>query len=120
MLNVLIVDDNAGIRDLNAKLLRQLDCNVTEVSDSAQALKLVEQENPFDVIFVDFRMPYMNGLELFERIRTLHPDAAVVLTSVSPNIETQALAQVKGLADYIFGYTDRGRFKAALDKALNR
>lgn len=118
MLNVLVVDDNAAIRDLNTKILEKLNCRVTEMAESVKALKMLESENPFDVIFVDYRMPYINGLELFKKIRAIHPDAAVVLTSVSTNIEPLSLTDVEGLVDYIFGYTDKTRIKQALDKAV--
>lgn len=117
MLTVLLVDDNAGIRDLNAKILEKLDCEVIQMGDATKALSLLEDGNQFDVIFVDYRMPYINGIELFERIKSMHPHASVVLTSVSPNIETQALIEINGLKDCVLGYADRARFKLALDRA---
>jgi CheY-like chemotaxis protein len=114
MLNLLLVDDNDAMRGLNKRLLQNLGCKVTETNSTRDALQMLEHENPFDVMLVDFRMPYMNGIELLEQIKARHPDAVIILTSASPNPPQEALARSKGAAYTIFGYASRDCFREAL------
>lgn len=119
MLNILLVDDNESMRGLNKRILMNLGCTVTDTNNSRAALQMVENENPFDVIVVDYRMPYMNGIELLERIIALHPQAAVILTSASPDMGQSEQARSKGAAYTIFGYASRDCFREALQHVTN-
>src|SRR6266851_5382078 len=65
---VLIVDDNPMIRDLMCRGMES-HCVVTSSSDGADAL-LKSIDNPPDLIISDFRMPGLNGRQLFEKLRS--------------------------------------------------
>ena len=65
---VLIVDDNPVIRDLIAHGMES-HCTVTESSDGADAL-LKSVDNPPDLIISDFRMPGLDGRQLYEKLRS--------------------------------------------------
>ena len=72
-LRTLIVDDNTIACDLLAAMARSLGWQVDAVTSGAQALELVEQslqkDQPFDVVFVDWQMPEMDGWQTNHRIR---------------------------------------------------
>jgi CheY-like chemotaxis protein len=67
--HVLVADDNDGIRDTTAAILRAVGYTVTEVQDGEAALAELNHK-PFDVVVLDERMPKLNGTEV---VRTLSP-----------------------------------------------
>ena len=68
-LNVLIVDDNDDIRMALSLLLRELnDCDVTVAPDGLACLELLANEQ-FDVMFLDYKMPGIDGLGVLQRLR---------------------------------------------------
>jgi len=68
--HVLVADDNDGIRDTTAAILRAVGYTVTEAQDGEAALAELNQK-PFDVVVLDERMPKLNGTEV---VRTLSPE----------------------------------------------
>ena len=70
---VLVVDDNEAARLLLGRLLDDLTFDVDSADSGAQALDLldraVSQGRPYDVLFLDWQMPGMNGIELAEKVR---------------------------------------------------
>jgi CheY-like chemotaxis protein len=117
IMKVLIVDDNPSIRGLNSRILENLGCGVTESENGHHALALLEDENPFDVIFVDFRLPYVNGLELLIQIKSRYADAVVYLISAAPSPDLEVKARQNGAKGCILGYGGRERFQEALRAA---
>jgi len=77
---VLIVDDNVGLRKTMAFLLSRKAYAVTTASDGPEALERVK-ERPFDAIFLDIRMPLMDGVETYRRIKKIRPEAVVMMMS---------------------------------------
>lgn len=68
---VLLVEDNAINVEIASYMLRKLGCTVITASDGKQACELLEQSKPNDVslVFLDIRMPVMNGYDAARRIR---------------------------------------------------
>jgi len=79
---VLIVEDEGLVRCDAAETLRDAGLDVLEAADAEQALALVDGRDDIAVLFTDIDMPGgMNGLELARRVRRLHPDIRLLLTS---------------------------------------
>jgi CheY-like chemotaxis protein len=77
---VLVVDDDPAIRTFLAEFLEQQAFEVRIAQDGAGALALFRAE-PFDVVFVDFQMPGMSGLEVAAEVRQMHPHIPIALMS---------------------------------------
>jgi CheY-like chemotaxis protein len=77
---ILLVDDNPDGLLVRRSLLEELGYSVQVAVNGEEGLKLFETDR-FDVVVTDFRMPRMDGKELIERIRTLDPDARIILLS---------------------------------------
>lgn len=84
VLDVLLVDDNAAIRDLLVSALCPL-ARVTACGDVDEALRRSQQQAP-DLVISDYRMPGRNGLELLATLQTRNPVACVVLLAARADI----------------------------------
>jgi two-component system cell cycle sensor histidine kinase/response regulator CckA len=89
---VLVVDDEETPRALACRMVRALGYRAQSARDGREALRYIQQ-HPGEVrlILADIIMPYMDGGELAERARDLHPKMPVVLMSTSPRGEAADL-----------------------------
>jgi two-component system nitrogen regulation response regulator NtrX len=76
-LQVLIVDDDSGIRDVLRGFLESRNCAVLQASSGAEALDILDKCVP-DLIFLDIYMPEMNGLQLMRIISKQWPQTKVI------------------------------------------
>ena len=82
---VLLVEDDARVREVTAEMLREAGFVVVTAADGVQALALLRQGEPFDVLFSDIVMPGgMNGVELAQEARRLRPALPVLLATGYP------------------------------------
>jgi two-component system CheB/CheR fusion protein len=88
---ILLVDDDELMREAASRLLEVLGHRVQAVEGGVQALALLEQGDPPDVVVLDMNMPDMNGLEALTRLRRLRPTLPVLLASGFFEGTTQAL-----------------------------
>ena len=75
---ILIVDDNASFRQSLSLILRCKGYSVITAGGGEEAIETVAQ-NSFRVTLMDVRMPRINGLEAFRRIREIRPKAVVMM-----------------------------------------
>ena len=85
----LIVDDEAIIRTLISEMLVNHGWLSLAVESGDEALEQLEGKR-FDLIFLDLVMPGMNGARAFQKIRTLDPDAKVVIITGNPDSDLMA------------------------------
>lgn len=78
---VLVAEDEPGVRTLIATVLAQAGYRVTAVQDGADAAGWMTSGDPVDLLITDVRMPGMNGHSLYEHVRAVKPDVAVLFMS---------------------------------------
>ncbi|HXT86042.1 MAG TPA: sigma-54 dependent transcriptional regulator [Verrucomicrobiae bacterium] len=98
--SILIVDDESGIRQSLAALLRDEGYDVHSVSSGEECLAAVEQR-PFDLILLDVWLPGMDGLVTLERLNERESIPMVVMISGHGKIETAVRATKLGAFDFI-------------------
>jgi excisionase family DNA binding protein len=105
---ILIVDDEETIRSLFKRTLEELGHKVIAAETGLKGLELVKQRN-FAVVFLDLKMPGMDGAELFRQIKTIRPLLPVIIITGHPDsdIMARALAQAPfGLMNKPFDESD--------------
>jgi len=92
--NILVIDDEQVIRSLFKETLEELRYGVTAAKTGSEGLELVK-ERDFDLVFLDLKMPGIDGAELFRQIRKIKPKLPVTIITGYPesNIMMRALAQ---------------------------
>lgn len=100
-MRILVVDDEAPIRELLRRGLTQLGGYSVEVArHGAEALEKMEKE-VFDLVLTDLVMPEMNGIELLRKIKEMTTDTMVMMMTAHGSIETAVEAVKMGAVDYI-------------------
>src|SRR5215469_11345559 len=100
--DILVVDDEADIRELISGILEDEGHGTRLAKDSDETLKAIEERKPSLVILdIWLQGSKLDGLELLDRIKKTHPDLPVVIISGHGNIETAVTAIKRGAYDYI-------------------
>lgn len=92
---VLIIDDEASIRDLCARVLTRAGFTVATADNGDEGVRRLE-EGPFDLVISDIRMPGVSGLDVLEAAKRLYPSISVVLITGFGTPETIARAKTSG------------------------
>ncbi len=100
--DILVVDDEADIRDLVSGILEDEGHRCRLARDSDEALRAIEERRPQLVILdIWLQGSRLDGLEVLSIIKKVHPDLPVVIISGHGNIETAVTAIRRGAYDYI-------------------
>jgi DNA-binding NtrC family response regulator len=117
MPRVLVVDDEAGMRDFLALLLEGEGFEVATAADGSEALRLFD-ERPADLVISDIRMPKMDGVALLGDLRQRDPTVPVVLVTAYASAESAIQAMKLGAVDYITKPFKVAEIKLVLHKVL--
>jgi putative nucleotidyltransferase with HDIG domain len=98
--NVLIVDDDALVRETLQFVLEDNGYTVHATASGADALQILERE-PIDIVLSDIFMPGMNGFDLLRQMRERAPDIPVILITGYGSIEMARDALKQGASDFI-------------------
>ncbi|MCX7696135.1 MAG: sigma-54 dependent transcriptional regulator [Bacteroidales bacterium] len=115
---ILVIDDELPIRQALKEILTYENYEVEEAADGVSALQKIEQQT-FDVILCDIKMPGMDGIELLTKIQEL-TDSPVIMISGHGTIETAVEAIKKGAYDYIPKPPDLNRLLVSIRNALDK
>ena len=113
--SVLVVEDNATVRDGIAQVLKGMGHEVCTVPNGAQAVEQMQGAR-FDLVITDYRMQGMNGMEVLERVKERHPGTDVILITAYGSTEMGVEAMKKGAAEYLIKpfASDALRIKAGI------
>ena len=98
--HILIIDDEASLRQTMARILQRAGYEVTTAATGTDGLKLVS-EHPFDLLYLDIRMPDTSGLELLRDIHARFPELPVILFTAQPDLHSAVEALRRGATDYL-------------------
>jgi two-component system nitrogen regulation response regulator GlnG len=115
--SILIADDEDSLRWVLEKGLRRAGYDVTSVKDGTAAVRAVES-SPFDLVFLDIRMPGLDGLAALARMREIRADACVVVMTAHGTMETAIQAMQRGAYDYLTKPFDLDEVLLLAERAL--
>ena len=115
IVNVLVVDDDEGIRETMGDILREMGVHVSLARDGLEAIEITKQETT-DLIMMDLRMPGIDGLQTSKRILSIQPEARIILVTAYATEETFTAARRAGLQDVMYKPLDLARLKDLLKK----
>lgn len=119
MAHILVVDDEAPIRETLKEILEYEDFEVSLADNGEKAWQLI-QKNEFDVILCDVKMPGIDGMELLEKVQAFRPDIPMVMISGHGNVEMAIDSTKKGAYDFITKPPDLNRLLITLRNAIDR
>ncbi len=117
MAKLLIIDDERSIREALVQVFEYEGHEVRGAADGSEGLAAAGSFRA-DVVFLDVKMPGMDGLEVLSRIRELDPGALVVMISGHGTIDTAVEATRKGAYDFLEKPLDTDRLLVTLKRAL--
>lgn len=100
MAEILIVDDDQGMRELLEIMLTREGYSVSTAGDGAKALARCQRER-FDLIITDLKMPRMDGISFLRKVKDIAPETMVILITAYASGETAVTAMKEGAYDYI-------------------
>lgn len=100
MARILIVDDEASIRETLKEILTYEGYEIDVAEDGAQALDML-RKTEYDVALCDIKMPKIDGLELLDRVKGIADDVSFIMISGHGTIETALEATRRGAYDFI-------------------
>jgi two-component system response regulator HydG len=98
--SIMIVDDEEIIRESFLHWFEKLGHQVEAAASGLEALEKLEKL-PFEVLFVDIKMPGMDGIELLGKVKEEYPETIVVIITAYGSIETAVKAMKMGATDYL-------------------
>lgn len=118
-MHVLLIDDERAIRRALKEILEFEGCLVTEAENGAQALQHL-QDQTFDLLFSDVKMPQMDGIELLDAIQSQGIDTPIIMISGHGTVENAVACIKKGAFDFIEKPLDLNRILVLLRQVKDR
>ncbi len=97
---ILVVDDEEVVRLSYLRILAGNNCKVEAVWTWMQVSQLMQQD-PFDVVLLDLRMPGMDGMTVLKAIKQCWPESQVIIITGYPTLESAKQAVTLGAYDYL-------------------
>ena len=118
MANILLLDDEANVREVLTLSLSSFGHDVTSIATPDEAKQMLEQQT-FDVVITDLRMDGEDkGLDIVRQSKAVQPDAIVLLLTAYASAETAVEAMRNGAFDYITKPVSRTELGDIIERAL--
>ena len=99
-IRILIVDDEFSVRNSLSAWFEDEGYTVDVAANGKEALAKLA-EHPWDIFFLDLKMPGMSGLELQKKITEINPDSTIVIITAYASVESAVEAMHTGAYDYL-------------------
>ena len=117
MANIWVIDDEAPIRDVLGKLLKQLG-HTTRLFESAEEALDEFKPGTAEVFIVDVRMPGMDGIAFTRAVLEREPEVSVIVLTGFPSVDIAVEAMQIGAVDFLSKPCNLGELRVRLNRAL--
>jgi CheY-like chemotaxis protein len=114
---ILVIDDDATVRDLMSRFLTKLDFNVVAAGSGEEGLRLARQIRP-GIITLDVVMPDRDGWSVLNQLKA-EPELCEIPVIMVTIVDNQALGLELGASNYLVKPVDRERLAALIEKHRN-
>lgn len=119
MAKILVIDDEKSIRNTLKDILEYEKHEVVLAADGMEGLEQVQNQS-FDAILLDIKMPGMDGIEVLEKINATQPEVQVVMISGHGTVDVAVKAVKMGAYDFIEKPLDLNRLLVTLRNATDK
>jgi len=119
MASVLIVDDDESFGTALGRIVKELGHSSTWAVDGQDGLAKY-QEGDFDLVLADLKMPRMNGVEFIRALKRINRDVVVMVITGYADLNSAVETLSLGAYDYIEKPVEVEKFRAALERGLER
>jgi putative nucleotidyltransferase with HDIG domain len=116
---ILVVDDEDMIRDLCYHILSEEGYLVSVVSNGTKALEELDHM-PVDLLITDIKMPGIDGLELFERVKAKKQDIVTIFITGHGTLDTAIESLMRGVDGFVLKPFTQEELLGAVDRAISR
>ena len=116
---ILIVDDDAHMRETICDNLEVAGYEVFQAESGAAALSAVKREF-FDVILMDYNLTDATGIEVIKKIRTLNTESQILMLTAYASLDTAVKALQESVTDFLAKPVDFEKLKHSISKAMER
>ena len=117
--NILIVDDNINLSKTMSLILKRKGYEVTTAPDGPTAIKGIK-ERPFDLIFMDIKMPLMDGVQTYRKIKKIRPKSIVIMMTAYAVGNLVAEALKEGVYGIIYKPLDIEKMISLIEKSRKK
>ena len=114
---ILIAEDEQTQREILEGFLKKEGFSVTGTANGREALQRLDEEY-FDIVLLDYKMPELDGLQTLREIRRLNPDLPVIMMTAYGTVETAVASMKEGALDYITKPIDLDELLLNLQKGI--
>ncbi|MBI4971687.1 MAG: response regulator [Candidatus Omnitrophica bacterium] len=118
-IHVLVVDDEAGIRDFLSMELAGQGYQISTAHNGTEAMEKIKKDH-FRLVISDVRMPKVDGIQVLEAIKKIDPDTEVIMMTAYGDVEVAIKAMKKGAYDFVQKPFNLEEMVALIEKALEK
>ncbi|MBI1820829.1 MAG: sigma-54-dependent Fis family transcriptional regulator [Nitrospirae bacterium] len=119
MKKILIAEDKESMRKMLIEVFSEKGYVLTECQDGKEAIEKIEEEF-FDIILTDLKMPKKDGIEVLKAAREKSPETPVIMMSAFGTVESAVEAMRKGAYDYVLKPFSLNEIEIKVEKALQQ
>jgi len=117
-LNLLIVDDERSVREACREVAQSLGFNTFSADSAEHAYRQLEAQG-IDAVLLDLRLPGAGGLEALHQIKSLRPDAVIVVVTGYGTVQSAVQAMKNGAYDYVTKPFSLDELRLVLDRVAS-
>lgn len=111
-------DEDYAVRLINRYCGYRQNIDFHGVSSSSEALEWAESNN-FDIALIDYKMPDINGIELVQKLKKIHPGSFFIIVTAYGGLEKAVEAMRVGMFDFLTKPLELAEFEVAMERTIN-
>lgn len=115
---ILVVDDEENIRSSLQEMLSLTGYDVIAVESGEAALKLIADQEKFDLALIDIKLEGLTGIEVLAMLRRLTPETVVIILTANASLDTAVKALRYGAHDYLFKPCKPAELQESIERGL--